>query len=77
MSKAWIFDFDGTLVDSKPAITSCYEETTKKIAPNRINKLINLAIGPTLEETTNQILGPTLTNLNDSLPLPLVCLRKT
>ena len=55
--KNWIFDFDGTLIDSAPAIKLCYEKVTKNIAPQRINIVKNLKIGPTLSETAKVILG--------------------
>ena len=55
--KNWIFDFDGTLIDSAPAIKLCYEKVTKNIAPQRINIVKNLQIGPTLSETAKVILG--------------------
>lgn len=55
--KNWIFDFDGTLIDSAPAIKLCYEKVTKKISPQQINIAKNLQIGPTLPETAKIILG--------------------
>jgi len=55
--KNWIFDFDGTLIDSAPAIKLCYEKVTKHIAPQQINIVKNLQIGPTLSETAKVILG--------------------
>ena len=58
VSKNWIFDFDGTLVDSAPAIKKCYGIVTNKVAPKRINMVKNLLIGPTLIETAKKILGP-------------------
>ena len=59
MSKAknWIFDFDGTLIDSAPSVKLCYEKVTKNIAPQRINILKKLQVGPTLAETAKEILG--------------------
>ena len=55
--KNWIFDFDGTLVDSAPSVKICYEKVTKNIAPQRINIVKKLQIGPTLAETAKEILG--------------------
>jgi len=55
--KNWIFDFDGTLIDSAPAIKLCYEKVIKNIAPQQINIVNNLQIGPTLSETAKVILG--------------------
>ena len=56
MGKLWIFDFDGTLVDSEVAIKHCYLKVTEKLLPERINFVKNILIGPTLEETTRTIL---------------------
>ena len=57
MSKAWIFDFDGTLVHSEAAITQCFESITKKLAPHRLDVAKNLLIGPPLRQTVEEILG--------------------
>ena len=57
MSKAIIFDFDGTLVDSEQAIYECFQSITKKIAPNREEYAKNILIGPTLRNTAKDILG--------------------
>jgi len=57
MSRLWIFDFDGTLVDSEPAIKKCYLKVTEKLAPSRIDFAKNILIGPTLLETASQILN--------------------
>jgi phosphoglycolate phosphatase len=56
-AKNWIFDFDGTLIDSAPSVKLCYEKVTKNIAPQRINILKKLQVGPTLAETAKEILG--------------------
>ena len=56
MGKLWIFDFDGTLVDSEVAIKHCYLKVTEKLLPERINFVKNILIGPTLEETTRTII---------------------
>ena len=56
-NKNWIFDFDGTLVDSAPSVKICYEKVTRNIAPQRISITKNLQIGPTLAETAKEILG--------------------
>lgn len=56
MGKLWIFDFDGTLVDSEVAIKHCYFKVTEKLLPERINFVKNILIGPTLEETVSMIL---------------------
>ena len=57
MPKYWIFDFDGTLIDSEPAIKECYIKVTKAIAPSRINIAQDIQIGPTLNDTSIEILG--------------------
>ena len=57
MSKAWIFDFDGTLVHSEAAITQCFESITKKLAPHRLDVAKNVLIGPPLRQTIAEILG--------------------
>ena len=58
MSKAIIFDFDGTLVDSEKAIYECFQSITKHIAPERESYAKNLLIGPPLRDTASEILGP-------------------
>ena len=57
MSKAWIFDFDGTLVHSEAAIAQCFESITKKLAPHRLEVAKNVLIGPPLRQTVEEILG--------------------
>ena len=58
MSKAIIFDFDGTLVDSEQAIYECFQSITKHIAPERENFAKNILIGPPLRDAASEILGP-------------------
>ena len=57
MSKAIIFDFDGTLVDSEKTIYQCFQKITKEIAPERIDYAKNILIGPPLRDTAFEILG--------------------
>ena len=57
MPRLWLFDFDGTLVDSEPAIKKCYVKVTEKLAPSRVNFAKNILIGPTLLETAILILN--------------------
>jgi phosphoglycolate phosphatase len=57
MSKCWIFDFDGTLVDSEKHVRETFIKITKEIAPERINFAEKVLIGPPLEETAKEILG--------------------
>ena len=65
MGKLWIFDFDGTLVDSAVAIKQCYLKVTEKLLPERINFVENILIGPTLEETAQSILTNKNLHLKD------------
>jgi phosphoglycolate phosphatase len=58
LSKAIIFDFDGTLVDSEITIYQCFQSITKYLAPERINYAKNILIGPPLRDTASEILGP-------------------
>jgi phosphoglycolate phosphatase len=58
LSKAIIFDFDGTLVDSEKAIYECFQNITRCLAPERINYAKNILIGPPLRDTASEILGP-------------------
>ena len=56
-TKNWIFDFDGTLIDSAPSVKICFEKVTNDIAPKRIQYAKNLQIGPTLTDASKTILG--------------------
>lgn len=58
MTKAFIFDFDGTLVDSEQAISQCFQSITKKLAPERTEHAKKILIGPPLRDTASEILGP-------------------
>jgi phosphoglycolate phosphatase len=58
LSKAIIFDFDGTLVDSEITIYQCFQSITNCLAPERINYAENVLIGPPLRDTASEILGP-------------------
>lgn len=57
MSKAIIFDFDGTLIDSEKTIKQCFQSITKKIAPKRESFAKSILIGPPLRETATKVLG--------------------
>lgn len=63
--KAFIFDFDGTLVDSEQALYQCFQSITKKLAPERIEYAKNILIGPPLRDTASEILGPKKQDLLD------------
>ena len=58
LSKAIIFDFDGTLVDSEMAIYQCFQVITNNLAPERKDFAKNILIGPPLRDTASEILGP-------------------
>ncbi|AKO64528.1 phosphoglycolate phosphatase [Methylophilales bacterium MBRSG12] len=58
MTSAFIFDFDGTLVDSEQAIYQCFQSITKQLAPERMEYAKNILIGPPLRDTASEILGP-------------------
>ena len=57
MSKAIIFDFDGTLVDSEITIYQCFQTITNYLAPERVDYAKNILIGPPLRDTASEILG--------------------
>lgn len=65
MSKAIIFDFDGTLVDSEKAIYECFQSITRLIAPERERYAKNILIGPPLRDAASEILGPENQDLLD------------
>jgi len=56
MKRLWIFDFDGTLVDSEQAIKACYFKVGQELVPDRLGFIENMIIGPTLEESSRMIL---------------------
>ena len=58
LSKAIIFDFDGTLVNSEIAIYQCFQSITNYLAPERVDYAKNILIGPPLRDTASEILGP-------------------
>jgi len=57
LTQAFIFDFDGTLVDSEQAIYQCFQSITKQLAPERMEYTKNILIGPPLRDTASEILG--------------------
>ena len=42
MKRLWIFDFDGTLVDSEVAIRKCYLQVTAELIPERLDYVKNI-----------------------------------
>ena len=65
MTRPFIFDFDGTLVNSENAIYQSFYEITKKLAPDRTEFVKKIIIGPPLHETAKEILGNDKLNLID------------
>jgi phosphoglycolate phosphatase len=65
LNLAFIFDFDGTLVDSEQAIYQCFQSIAKQLAPNRVEYAKNILIGPPLRDTASEILGPEHQDLLD------------
>lgn len=57
MNNCWIFDFDGTLVDSEKHVRETFLKITKEISPEREDYAVKVLIGPPLEETAKEILG--------------------
>jgi phosphoglycolate phosphatase-like HAD superfamily hydrolase len=56
MTRLWLLDFDGTLVDSQQAIKACYLKAGQEFVPNRCVFIEKMVIGPTLDETSRMIL---------------------
>lgn len=56
MGKLWLFDFDGTLVDSEKAIKACYLKVGQELIPERCDFINSMVIGPTLHESSIMIL---------------------
>tara|TARA_B100001093_G_scaffold519398_1_gene608253 strand:- start:11362 stop:11997 length:636 start_codon:yes stop_codon:yes gene_type:complete len=65
MNKCWIFDFDGTLIDSENHVRQTFINITKKLAPERIEIAKKVIIGPPLKETAMEILGKKYKKLLD------------
>ena len=57
LNKAFIFDFDGTLVNSENHIRKTFLKITQQIAPERLSFAKNIVIGPPLAEAAIEILG--------------------
>ena len=56
MGKLWLFDFDGTLVNSEKAIKVCYLKVGQELVPERCSFIDSMIIGPTLDESSRIIL---------------------
>ncbi len=63
MAKLWLFDFDGTLVNSEQAIKACYLKVGLELVPDRLNYIKNMVVGLTLDQSSKMILT------NDNLHL--------
>lgn len=57
MNNLYIFDLDGTLIDSKKIISKCYEKVMNDLLPDNIKKIDSLIIGPSLHNTARKLLG--------------------
>lgn len=66
MTKLWLLDFDGTLVDSEKAIKNCYLKVCEKLLPNRCGYIKKMLIGHTLDESVRMILTEKNLDLFDS-----------
>ena len=56
MTRLWLLDFDGTLVDSEQTIKACYIKVGLEFIPERSSFIENMVIGPTLDESSRMIL---------------------
>lgn len=56
MRRLWLFDFDGTLIDSEKSIKACYLKIGQELIPERSKFIKNMVIGPTLDESAKKIL---------------------
>lgn len=65
MARLWLFDLDGTLVDSEKAIKACYLKVGQDLVPERCKFIETMVIGPTLDESTRMILTDENNNLID------------
>ncbi len=63
----WIFDFDGTLIDSAPAILSAFASALKETGLTPQVELDDRLIGPPLAETLSRISGSNDTVLIQTL----------
>lgn len=57
MKNLYIFDLDGTLIDSKPMILKCYKKVLNELLPDNNLKTDKLLIGPSLHVTASKLLG--------------------
>jgi len=57
MRNLYIFDLDGTLIDSKIVVYECYKKVIMKLLPEKISEVDALLIGPSLAKSVAQLLG--------------------
>jgi len=75
LTAAFIFDFDGTLVDSEQAIYQCFKSITTQLAPERMEYAKNILIGPPLRDTASEILGPDHQDLLDKFEQSFIAMH--
>ena len=75
LTTAFIFDFDGTLVDSEQSIYQCFQNITKQLAPERMEYAKNILIGPPLRDTASEILGPDHQDLLDKFEQSFIAMH--
>ena len=56
MTRLWLLDFDGTLVDSEKVIKACYQKIGYELVPERCAFISTMVIGPTLNDSSKMIL---------------------
>jgi phosphoglycolate phosphatase len=65
MNNLYIFDLDGTLIDSKIVVYECYKKVIIKLIPDKIGEVDSMLIGPSLAESAAQLLGKNNMHLLD------------
>jgi phosphoglycolate phosphatase len=66
MTRLWLLDFDGTLVDSEKVIKACYQKIGYELVPERCAFISTMVIGPTLDESSRMILTDNNLHLLDT-----------
>ena len=57
VNRTWVFDLDGTLIDSQPAIIESCKAALEIIAPQRMFMIDEIKIGPALPAIGKMLLG--------------------
>jgi phosphoglycolate phosphatase len=65
--RAFIFDLDGTLVDSRPAIEKAAQMAIDRVAPAHYGRPVTTAIGPPIRQMFATVLQTTDASLLDAL----------